>query len=134
MAEYWAVEKFCVHQAMSGVYVAEHVYSIDPDGLNKPLFQQLWNLGNSEHDILHQTDADVIHKKHLPENSQVHFHNYHKHKTGIIVRFGYIIYEGERTLGPTTSPSSTIILTSALSSAEVCIVLGGCIDCKFEES
>lgn len=65
MAEYLAIEKFCVHQAM---YVAEHVYSIDPDGLNKPLFQQLWNLGNSEHDILHQTDADVIHKKHLPKN------------------------------------------------------------------
>jgi hypothetical protein len=84
MAEYLAVEKFCVHQAMSGVYVAEHVYSIDPDGLNRPLFQQPWNWGNSEHNILHQTDADVIHKKHLHENSEVHFHNYHKHKTGII--------------------------------------------------
>jgi hypothetical protein len=68
MAENLGAEKFCMHQAMTDGYVAEYVLSIDSDESGKLLFQQLLNLCNSQYDILHQTDADASHRKHLLKN------------------------------------------------------------------
>jgi hypothetical protein len=112
---------------MSDVYFVVHVLSIDSDESGMLLFQQPLHWCNSEHDILHQIDADAFHRIYHLKNSQGHFHNYHRHNTIYIVRFEYIQICEKLTVGPTTIPSSTTIVTSALASIDTCIALGGCV-------